>query len=145
MINSDTSDSGLFVLGVQDAGIPNSERIAIRADALVDLSRFGILLVWRMGNSGIPIRDSFFWFGSGLVMQGDWVFVYTAPGSPNRTTIPNTPNSVYSVHWGRTSTIFQDRNIGPALIRMDSVQFPFEVPSMAVGQSNPTLLGPARS
>lgn len=121
---------------VLDRGIPNQERIAIYINETLNLGKYGLMLGIRgPNNSARPIRDNFFWFGEGLVNRGDWIFVYTGPGEPTKSDLPNCTEKLYSLHWGREKTILNQPNIVPILFRMDAVQIPEELRALAQGQS----------
>ncbi|WP_267094509.1 hypothetical protein [Xanthomonas sacchari] len=127
----------LTLFGVYDQGIPNLERIVIRVMQEINLADYGLMLGIRAYNgSGIPIRDNMLWFGSGNVMPGDWLFVYTAKGETKITTVPNTSERIISLHWGRPATIFNGPEFMPILFRLDGIQFP---------PSPPLLIGPQTS
>jgi len=116
----------LAIVGVYDRGIPNQERIVIHAKEVANLGQYGLMIGVRAADgSAFPIRDNFLWFGDGLISKGDWVFIYTGPGEPRATTLPNTQERLYSVHWGRNETILHHPDLVPILFRVDAVQVPF--------------------
>lgn len=121
----------ITVVGVFDRGIPNQERIVLRVNDTVNLGQYGLMVGVRGGNgAAFPIRDNLLWFGDGFVNSGDWIFVYTGPGEPRATTLPNTQERLYSLHWGRTQTMLHHRDVVPILFRVDAVQVPQEVASL---------------
>ncbi|WKZ33090.1 MAG: hypothetical protein QY316_01390 [Thermodesulfobacteriota bacterium] len=108
---------------VYDRGIANQERIVLYINENLNLGQYGIMLGIRAGNgSAFPIRDNLFWFGDGIVNKGDWIYIYTGPGQPTVTPLPNTNEKLYSVHWGRKETILNNREIVPIIFRTDVVQ-----------------------
>lgn len=112
----------LSVFGVSDRGIPNKERICVRAIYATNMAQFGILVGLRGENGGgIPINDNYFWFGEGNVGPNDWIFVYTGPGEARSSKLPNSDGMLHSVHWGRKTTIFNHPDILPIIIRISSV------------------------
>jgi hypothetical protein len=113
----------LNVVGVYDRGVPGQERIVIRVGQTVNLGQYGVMLGIR-GTDGaaFPVRDNLFWFGDGLVFEGDWLFIYTGPGQARATTVPNTSETLYSIHWGRPTTILNAKELVPILFRVDAVQ-----------------------
>lgn len=112
----------LLLVGVYERGIPNKERIVFRAASAVEMGRFGIFLgVKTAPGQALPIRDNFFWFGNGFVNMGDWVFVYTGPGTPRVAQLPNANEKLYTVFWGRNQVILHEPNVVPILVRMDAV------------------------
>ena len=115
----------LTIIGTHDRGVPNNERIVFQANSTIDLGRYGLLLGLR-GDHGaaIPVHDNFFWFGDVLINPGDWIFVYTGPGDPRLTELPNSNNRIYTLHWGRSTTVLHDINVVPILFRIDGVAMP---------------------
>lgn len=112
----------LTLVGVYERGIPNQERIVFRATQTVDVGQFGIILgIKNSPGMAVPIRDNFFWFGDGILNDGDWVFLYTCPGKSTGSVIPNTDSKLYTVFWGRKKVVLSDSNIVPMLIRLDAV------------------------
>lgn len=115
----------LKIVGVFDHGVPNLERVVLLANEAVDLGNYGLMLGIRaQEGQAFPLRDNFLWFGNGWVQKGDWLFVYTAPGEPRTTDLPNNQEKLYSIHWGKEQTVFQHRELIPLLVRMDAVQVP---------------------
>lgn len=122
----------LTVAGVFDRGIPNQERIALIANETINLGQYGLMVGVRANEgTAFPIRDNLLWFGDGVISKGDWLFVYTGPGEPRATTLPNTNERLISIHWGREHTILHNRDLVPILFRVDAVQVPLEVPALS--------------
>jgi hypothetical protein len=110
------------LLGVADAGVPNSERIIIRPNEAVNLAKFGIMLATLNPDGSVtPMIDSFFWFGEVIVNIPSWIIVYTGPGQYQVSSMPNTQHTAYSFHWGRKTTIFFDPTIVPVVFSMDGI------------------------
>lgn len=127
----------LQIFGVYDAGIPNLERIIVRAIQQVDLSSYGLMLGIRGHNgSAVPVRDNLLWFGHGIINRDDWLFVYTAQGQTRIIDVPNTAERIISIHWGRSTTLFNGPEFLPILFRLDGIQFPFSPPLLPGPQSN---------
>jgi hypothetical protein len=125
----------LFMHPVVDRGVPNLERVPIYVRDQVGMGQFGLMIGSAVQPGlAIPIRDSFFWFGDGIVNPGDWILVYTGSGIPRTDDWNNPPGSkVYSVHWGRSKTMFANTNIVPILFKTNSVQVgasPSDVPQI---------------
>ncbi|AMC34550.1 hypothetical protein [Janthinobacterium sp. B9-8] len=118
----------LKIVGVFDHGIPNMERVVLQANESIDLGNYGLIIGIR-GHEGqaFPLRDNFLWFGNGWLNKGDWLFVYTAPGTSKTTDLPNQKEKLYSVHWGKDQTLFQHKELIPLLIRMDAIQVPIGI------------------
>ena len=81
------------------------------------------------------IRDNLLWFGDALVQKGDWIFIYTGPGEPKASKLPNNQENIYSIHWGSDKTIFHHPDLVPILFRVDAAEVLHETPSLSKGQS----------
>lgn len=107
---------------VADRGVPNQERIAIYVNETTNMGQYGIMVGYSaQDNSAIPYKDNLYWFGDGVVNAGDWILLYTGKGSSKTEDWESTGGKVYSVHWGRDTTIFAHSNIVPILFRVDAV------------------------
>lgn len=125
----------LKMWGVYDAGVPNMERVVLFVEQEVEMGSFAILTGLRASNGGgIPLQDNFFWFGNAVLKRGDWVFVYTAPGVPQKSPLPNSENFIHTLHMGRKNTVFGSPLLTPMLVRMDGLQMPNVMPLLAMGQ-----------
>jgi len=115
----------LTIAKVFDRGVPNKECIAISVNAPLNTSQYGILLGAASydGNTTVPIKDNFFWFGEGSLNAGDWIFIYTGSGTSSSGPSLDGLSKLYTLYWGRPMTILYDSNVVPVLFRMDSVQF----------------------
>lgn len=112
----------LELVGVFDRGVPNSERVVIRAKQATEMSQYGVFLGWNAGTDGrtigIPLNDQFFWFGDGLLNADETIFLYTGQGEPRRTVVAGTQKSAVVIHWNRPTTLFAHSNIVPILFRL---------------------------
>jgi len=114
----------LNLWGVQDAGTPNKELIAIMVTEQCDLANYCVLIGHQnMDGTATPIQDHMFWFGNGIVNAGDWLFIYTGPGKSTVQKIDEV-NNIISVHWNKDKTIFQNRSLIPILSKLSEVSFP---------------------
>lgn len=115
----------LKVVAVLDRGVANDECIVIRVDERVDLGQFGIMLGFQFPSKmARPYLDYLFWFGDGFVNQGDWIFIYTGAGEARTSASMDKQHNLFSVFWGRGSTVFANTNIVPILFRVDAVDIP---------------------
>lgn len=114
----------LSLWGVYDRGIPNLERVVIRVQAPVDMASYGLMVGAASGTGGVlPVRDQFLWFGNGVLNTGDWIFVYTSPGTPRKVPVSSgSGEEMFILNWQRTQTIFHVPTYVPLLIRMDAFQ-----------------------
>lgn len=118
------------LVGIFDAGIPNAERVVLQANAQVDLGTYCIIVAFKqgLGLGNLPLRDHFFWLGNMTLNPGDWVFLYTSPGTAQSHPLPNGPGRLVSMYWGKPQTIFQDKNLTAGLISVETARFPVELP-----------------
>lgn len=129
------SISELSVVGVHDRGIPNQERIVISVNQPVNLGQYGIMIgVKGAAGTGFPVKDNLLWFGDSIVFQGDWIFVYTGPGVPKASDLPNVTSKLYAIHWGRQTTILNNQELVPILFRVDAVQVPIESSNLLLSE-----------
>jgi len=124
----------LSVVGTYDRGVANQERIVLLVNTTINLGQYGIMLgIKDQSGMARPIRDNLFWFGDGIVNKGDWLFLYTGPGEPRFSTIPNNQEKIFTLHWGRNVTILGDGIIVPILFKVESVQIPTSEPNLLEG------------
>ena len=124
----------LTITDIYDRSIPNKERIAIIANETINIGQYGIMLGLRNeGESAFPIRDNLFWFGDAVINKGDIIYIYTGPGDPKITELPNNQENLYTVHWGKDKTIFQSNDLVPILFKVDSVYIRSTLPELSHG------------
>lgn len=112
----------LQIYPVTDRGVPNRERIAIYVKETTNMGQYGIMVGHSYsGNAAVPYQDNLFWFGDGIVNAGDWILLFTGKGTPKTEDWEATGGKVYSIHWGKGSTMFASTNIVPILFRVDAV------------------------
>ncbi|MBO2629534.1 hypothetical protein [Shewanella algae] len=116
-------------------GVANEECIAIQVNQTLNLGQYGLMLGHYAGTNGaFPYRDNLFWFGDGIVQQGDWIFIYTGNGSPTQTYATDNIHKIYSLFWGKQNTVFANSNVVPILFRVDAVAVPLppgDVPQLS--------------
>jgi len=107
----------LKLFPVADRGVPNQERVPIQVLKATDMGQFGLLVgISSYHKLATPVQDNLFWFGDGLVNAGDWILLYTGSGTPRADDWDTPPGSkVYSVHWGRPTTVFANSSVVPIL------------------------------
>jgi hypothetical protein len=120
----------LQVYDVVDAGVPNQERFGIYVRDYCDLSKICVVVGARnYDGSTVPVRDQLLWLGHGLAYPGDWIIVYTAAGTTTVNawgeTLPNGYQPrLFSVHWGKDHTIFQNRGLVPMILEIAGSSIP---------------------
>lgn len=134
----------LQVVGVQDHGIANKERVAIFVRKQCDLTEYCLILTLPTPEGAlIPVKDHLLWFGHGMVNPGDWVVVYTGGGTTN--ILPQAveappgmpPLRMINMHWGKQHTIFQNRALIPMLIRIAGTAYPIPDAPAYQGSAEP--------
>lgn len=111
----------LSLITVLERGIPNRECVALKARQPTQMGQFGLMVGWAQpGGSAIPLKDHLFWFGDAFVAANDWVMIYTAVGTPRVHDWQGA--KVYSLHWGRPTTLFANPAVVPILFRMDAIE-----------------------
>lgn len=125
----------LMVVTVLKRGVPNEECIAIQANERVNLGQYGVMLgAYSRDSTVLPFNDNLFWFGDGFVEKGDWIFIYTGSGKPRQSKTQNQSNNVYSIFWGKLTTVFANTTVVPLLFRVDAVDIltpPDNLPQVA--------------
>lgn len=113
------------LVDVYDRGVANQERILLRVKRTVEIAQFGIFvgLVNPMVamTATQPLADHFFWFGDGVANTGEFIFVYTGPGTPRKTTLNARSDVAYVLHWGRASTLFASSLFVPVVVRLGGI------------------------
>ncbi|QJF50494.1 hypothetical protein [Roseobacter ponti] len=125
----------LDIKDVVDRGKPNSERIPILVNEDFYLQYQWIGLGIKQPEQKIfPINDNCLWLGSGQVYKGDWIFVYTGKGNPTTTPIPSQDSKIYTVHWNRSTTLFNSAEIHPYLLDGGIILPPSFTPSPSLSE-----------
>jgi len=111
------------LLGVFDAGIPGKERVVLKVEADIDIGWYAIILSSKTASTGhaIPIRDSMYWVGSGIVSANDWIFLFTGSGTKSTVPAADGKAKLFLEYWGRPQTIFHDPRIIPVLWRLSGI------------------------
>jgi hypothetical protein len=108
---------------IADAGNLNAERIALKAKANFDLTRYAIFAGTstsdgRVAGGNIPYA---FWFWSKNVSPGDFVVVYSKSGSTSEKKNSDGTTSHF-FYWGLSSPIWQPNRI-PVIVETSSWAF----------------------
>jgi len=111
----------IALMGVFEAGIPNQERIAYRAQRQVNLAEYIVCLAATHPDGTVaPLTDHMLWLGGEHVDAGHWIFVYTGPGE-RRATKTLTGEPAIVIHWGYRQTILSDQRIVPAMFHLGGI------------------------
>lgn len=114
----------LALVGVFDRGVPNMERVVIRALRATEMAQYAVIVGWNPLGPGTPARplnNLYFWFGDGLVHTNETIFLYTGQGEPRKTTLAGTSDTAYVVHWGMETTLFADTRFVPIIMAMGQI------------------------
>lgn len=139
----------LSLIGVEDRGVPNAERVVIRVNEFVDMASYVLMQgVANGGGGAVPIRDAMFWFGNGLLAPNDWIFVYTAAGEAKTVNLPmndgtDATHKLVMLHWSRSQTMFHSPGVVPILARIDALLTTPPAPPPLPPAAGPGLLGGA--
>lgn len=110
------------IVGVWERGVPNKERIAIKAKQSVDLSNYLLFLgVPLSDQTAFPLTTDIFWFGKEIVDSGTWVILYTGPGDRKYTKMESIGEPALVLHWGKKTTILNSENIVPVMVSLEGV------------------------
>ena len=110
----------LHVVGVADAGVPNSERVVLRPTQPLSLLGYGVAVgisARTSTPSAHPLHDSCFWFPAIEVAPPSWILIFTGKGEFKESEWEG--QAVHTFHWGRQYTVFTHELIVPVLFRLD--------------------------
>jgi hypothetical protein len=112
----------MSVIGVADAGVPNSERLVMRPMEPLNIAKFGVLVGIRVdGGNVFPMNAHLFWFGDIEIIPAAWIVLYTKPGTYDLGT--HTDGApVHSFFWNRDQTLFNIPEIVPVVFEMSAIQ-----------------------
>lgn len=108
----------LRLISVEDAGVPNRERVVLESNEGVNLGRFALVVAVRQNQAANLVPDLFFWLGEREVPAAKRINVYTGP-TPAATLLDYGKPDL-NLYWGRDYTIFTDSSLVPVLLRMGS-------------------------
>lgn len=111
----------LSVIGIADAGVPNSERLVLRPTEWVNLGRFGVLVGTQRADGVLPWIDNFFWFGEVEVSPPAWILLYTKPGGYG-SGVHTDGAPIHSSFWNRNQTIFNSPEISAVVFEISALQ-----------------------
>lgn len=103
----------ISLVGVKDRGVPDKERIALRARLPVTLSSFVVIPTgYNSADEAVfDINYYAFWFPTVDVDAGDTVLIYTNQGE-NTSFRNGNGHQTYVFHWGFPAPILDDAAIG---------------------------------
>lgn len=108
----------IAVESVLARGLPNQERIILRAQIDTYTANIGIMLGYRHPDGTlVPIRDRLFWLGSGSVRAGSIINVYTGSGEMNSFENGN-GTKTYNLYWGLNYVAFDVPQVEVVLFRL---------------------------
>jgi hypothetical protein len=95
----------------------------LTANEAVNMGQFGMMIgYYQRAGFAVPYPDYLFWFGDGVLNENDYLFVFTGQGTPTKVATGDGKSNLYSLHWGRDTTLFANNAIVPILFRMDAIQ-----------------------
>ncbi len=102
-------------------GVPNEERVHIRANSRTYLGDYFLLAGVLVPNGrAIPVPNISLWLGEDTIDSNSWLLVYTGPGEGKlMTQMKDTKEPALVLHWQLPTTIFQVSHIVPVLVKID--------------------------
>jgi len=93
------------------------ERVVMRANADVEVGQFALCRTARDGDSIYPTVYDTFWFPDGVVQKGDFVVLYTKPGTTSfKKGASGTTSHFY--YWGRSDAVWDDVGVAAVLMHV---------------------------
>ena len=110
--------SELPIVDLADAGVPNSERVALRPTQAVDLQDYLLVIGARPEGKGVIPMHAYY-FGPQVVQPPSWVLVYTGSGR-NRSHVTPNGEVLHLFFMNRPQTILA-KGTAAAIIRIASL------------------------
>lgn len=112
----------LEIFSVSDRGVQNSERVNLRVNSRTYLGDYFLHAgVYLPNGRALPLPNVSLWLGEDTIDEGSWVIIYTGPGQAKLTTqTKDTKELVIVLHWHLLQTIFNNKNIVPVLVKLDT-------------------------
>ena len=96
----------LRIVRIADRGVPNQERLHLKASSKTDLCFFVVFDTVRTAPDKVSVKPkNVHWFSSKVIDVGDSVVLYTGSGTPNETRNPDGSKNHF-FYWGLSSTIW---------------------------------------
>jgi hypothetical protein len=117
----------LKLYGLFEAGVPNRERIVMRAWELgsVNLAPYFLTMGVKIPDTkgATPTFDSVLWLGEYEVQANQWVIVYSGPGS-SRAAQTESGEPMHVLHWNRPKVLGAP-GVVPVLIQAGGIAVDF--------------------
>lgn len=112
----------LEIFSVSDRGLPNTERVNLRVNSRTYLGDYFLHVGIQLPNNrALPIPNISLWLGEDIIAAGSWVVIYTGPGETKlMTQTKDTREPMIVLHWHLNGTIFNEKNVVPVLIKVDT-------------------------
>jgi len=121
----------LELFGVYERGVPNAERIVLRANSIVNLGFYAVGLGAKSENGmAYPIPDQFLWLGEMYLDKGAWVFIFTGKGTPAVTKEQHTGDPMHVMYWHKDAVVLTHDSVVPMLYRFDGVSVGIQLPQV---------------
>jgi len=121
----------LELFRVEARGVPNQERIYLKANQRVSLREYLLLVgVQLPDKTAFPHPNQVLWLGNDTLDAGTWLIVYTGSGQRIVTFLRDTREPALVLYWGRPTVLFADNGFVPVLTR-------FEMSSVQMGPPGP--------
>ncbi len=114
----------LQLISVEARGVPNQERIYLKANQRVELRHYLLIAGLALNDGTAFPGNTMMWLGNSTIEAGGWVIVYTGKGSPIVTKMQKTNEPTLVMYWGLDTTAFNAALMVPILVHVDKIQFP---------------------
>lgn len=112
----------LELVSVADRGVPNHERIYLRANTNVFLGGYFVLIGGHVGGEqAFPSRRHAFWLGNESIAAGGWVVLYTGFGNRSVVRLDDGQPGVL-LYWNLEAVVFSEARIVPILVQIDPMK-----------------------
>lgn len=114
----------LELFGVYDRGVPNLERIVLRANRAVALGGYFLILgIPTLNKEDMwPLPDQSLWLGTGQMDVAGWVFVFTGKGTPAVSQETHTKDPLQTLYWNKSEVALANEHVVPALVHLDGIE-----------------------
>ena len=112
----------LQIVAIADRGVPNKERLHLKAIVDLDLAYVVVLRSRYLGPTNVSANSlPAFWFPPRQVRMGDSIILYTGAG-PVTQEASGDGTTNYFYHWGFPQTIFHDPEACVVVVDVNSWQ-----------------------
>ncbi|WP_163934368.1 hypothetical protein [Paraferrimonas sp. SM1919] len=112
----------LEMKSIRDRGIPDKERVVMRALARIDIGQFALIEAgYSNGEINTETGDCF-WFPDKVIDEGDWVVLYTKPGK-SKEKVQKSGSLAHFFYWDKSRAKWSSNSKAPVVLQVDSWSF----------------------